>query len=207
MKTCPQCGHRTADAARWCTACRYSYLASPSPAAPSASPALAQASGTGCPLCGGPKGTTRLTIRRILETRKYGIPLVLRLRVTDYQQGSVEGVCQACGWRLFRQRWVAWGLGWIPVALLFGLAAGLGSPALGILGGLALLLHLKGLFYSWLDDWVWGRDLVQRLGLPEGDYHIPASVGHVVGRGLLGPYLAVLGLVGVMVAVGRVLER
>ena len=199
-KTCPQCGRATSAAARWCIGCRYSF---------EAPEAQAQAPRTevGCPSCGGPRGWGQQIIRAVGETKTHGIPLIASVSVTAYHQGLLTGLCSACDWALFRKRWLAWTLGWVPVMALFGAASAFESALLAALGGIALILLLRGIFYNWLDDLVWGQALVHRLGMPEGRYHIPASIGHVLGRGLLGPWLVTILLVMTMVVLERLRQH
>lgn len=152
----------------------------------------------GCPLCGGARGDGQLKIRKIGETTTYGIPLVAGVSVTKYQQGVIDGICSSCGWRVFRGRWLAWLLSFVPAAVAAVVAAKTDS---GVFIGAALLLALfafLGAFYSFVDGWVWGNGVVRRLGASAGDYKFPATIGHVLMRTVVVPFVSFLGFAIVM---------
>ncbi len=145
----------------------------------------------------------RLKVRQIGESKTHGVPLVMSVTVTAYQQYLIHGVCSTCDWWIYRNRWLAWLLGLGPIALVLGIAAAQESEALGLLGGVMAIFLMRGLFYSWIDDQVWGQKVIQKLGFPPGDYHIPASALHVLVRGVGGPWLAIMAVALIAVALGK----
>ena len=189
MKTCPQCGKQSSDRARWCIACRHPFddNAAASLQRPDA-PARAEGD-AGCPVCKGQSGKGQFKLRMIGASQTYGVPIVMAVRVTKYRQGMVQAVCGRCERWLFQKRWVAWGAGMAAVVALFAAAALFHQVGLGILGGIAAVTMLYGAFYGLVDQLLWGRELERRLGLPPGRYQFPASVGHVLARTLLAPWL------------------
>lgn len=180
MKTCSQCGRQSADAARWCIACRTPFDAVATAAAPV--PASTAASGA-CPVCHGLAGPGQLLARRIGESKTWGIPLIAGVKVTEFEQGRFHGVCGACMQRLFWKQLAAWCLAWTPVAVVVIIAAVSKSELVAAGAGVAAIFMLTRIFHTWADGLVWGESLVASLGLPPG-FYVPVGIGQVLARGL-----------------------
>ncbi|MBL8915934.1 MAG: hypothetical protein JNM17_34870 [Archangium sp.] len=181
MKACPQCGRQASDAAKWCVACRFSWETKPAPA----NEAI-------CPVCRGPAGIGSLAVRKIGETTRYGIPLVLSVSVTPYENGAFRGLCSRCAFRIERGRWLAFFLSLLPMIAVFILAGIKESPLLGTIGGILGILALRGLFYSWVDAFIWGQGVINQLQLPPGEtYTFPSSILSVLMRALIAPLAVV----------------
>ena len=117
---------------------------------------------------------------------------------TRYQEGVLDGVCSPCGWRVFRGRWLAWVLALVPAAGAAVVAATSGSGFFIAAALLLALLAFIGAFYSFVDGLVWGGDVLRRLGASSGDYKFPATLGHVVMKTMVVPFVLVLALAIVM---------
>src|SRR5690242_5221032 len=101
-----------------------------------------------CPVCRGPGGADRMTIRRVGSTTTYGVPLVASVSVTNYQQGVLSGICPKCTWWVTKNRVVSWLLRLVPAGVVLGLAAAKENALLGMIGGVLLMLVYFGVFYS-----------------------------------------------------------
>ncbi|MFT3707943.1 MAG: hypothetical protein QM817_09830 [Archangium sp.] len=141
-------------------------------------------------------------MRQIGETQRYGVPLVLTVSYTPYQDGAFSGLCDRCGSRIERGRWMAWVLALLPMIVAFIVGGVLDKGALGLVGLVLGVLAMRGVFYSWIDGMVWGQGVINQLGLPPGEkYTLPASVLSVLMRALIGPIAFVFILTSVLAAI------
>jgi hypothetical protein len=144
-----------------------------------------------------------MTVRRIGATKSYGVPLVAGVSVTSYQRGVLERVCSSCGFTIELKRAAALVVSLVPAAIAFGIAGAKGSALAGGLGLVLAILAFRGLFYSWVDGLIWGKDVVRRAGLPPGDYQFPAGILSVLFRGVALPF----GMAVAIAIIGAILTR